>query len=64
MSVYGIYGRGRITVPGRFPYSFREAILVKVPRIGEVNVERLGQRRRVAQTETNPFSLTTPGSDH
>ena len=25
VSVYVIYGRGRITAPGRFPYSFRVA---------------------------------------
>ena len=61
------YGRGRITARGRFPYSFREACeLFKVPRIGLVKVERLGQRLnvptqvyRVAQT----FSLTVLGSD-
>ena len=32
-------------------------------RSQKVNVETLGQRRRVAQTEKKPFSLTTPGSD-
>ena len=67
-----VYGRGQITPPGRFPYSFREACeFFKVPRIGLVKIERLGQRlnvpiqgRRVAQTgDVRPFSLTTPGSD-
>ena len=68
ISVYGIYGRGRITTTGRFPYSFREAC--EFPCIGLVKVERLGQRlnvptqgRRVAQKGTKPFSLTAPGSD-
>ena len=67
----GIHGRGRITTPGRFPYSFQEACeFFKVPHNGLVKDERLGQRlniptqgRRVAQTGTKPFSLTTPGSD-
>ena len=71
ISVYGIYGWERITAPGRFPYSFREACeFFKVPRIGLVKVERLGQRlnfptqgRRVAQTGTKPFSLKALGSD-
>ena len=71
MSVYGIYGRGRITAPERFPYSFREACeFFKVPRIELMKVERLGQwlnvptqGRRVAQTGTQPFSLTAPGSN-
>ena len=56
---------------GRLPYSFREECeFFKVPRIGSVKVERLGQRlnvptqgRRVVQTGTKPFSLTAPGSD-
>ena len=58
-----IYGRGQITGPGRFPYSFREACeFFKVPHIGLVKVERLGQQlnvptqgQRVAQTGTQPF---------
>ena len=65
------YGRGQITAPGRFPYSFREACeIFRVPRIGLVKVERLGQwlniptqGRRVAQTGTKLFSLTAQGSD-
>ena len=69
--VYGIYRWGRITAPGRFPYSFREVCeFFKVPRIGLVKIERLGQRlnvptqgRRVAQTGTKSFSLTALGSD-
>ena len=41
------YGRGRITAPGRFPYSFREACeFFKVPRIGLVKVERLNPHPR------------------
>ena len=66
-----VYSRGRITAPGRFPYSFGEVCeFFKVPRIGLVNVERLGQRlnvptqgQRVAQTGTKPFSLMALGSD-
>ena len=42
------YGRGQVTAPGRFPYSFREACeFFKVPRIGLVKVGRLGQRLNV-----------------
>ena len=38
------YGRGQVTAPGRFPYSFREVCeFFKVPCIGLVKVERLGQ---------------------
>ena len=67
-----VYDRGgQITAPGKFPYSFREACeLFKVPRVELVKVERLGQRlnvptqgRRVAQTGTRPFSLTTQGCE-
>ena len=48
VSIYGIYGRGRITAPGRFPYSFREAReFFKEPRIGLVKIEILGQRLNV-----------------
>ena len=69
--VYMACGRGWITAPGIFPYSFREAHeFFKVPCIGLVKVERLGQRlnvptqgQRVAQTGTKPFSLTALGSD-
>ena len=46
ISVYGIYRKGRITAPGRFPYSFQEACeFFKVPCIWLVKVERLGQWR-------------------
>ena len=71
ISEYCIYGRGQVTAPGKFPHSFREACeFFKVPRMGLVKDERLGQwlsvptqGRREAQTGTKPFSLTMPGSD-
>ena len=52
-------------------YFFREACeFFKVPHIGLVKIERLGEQlniptqgQRVAQTETKSFSLTAPGSD-
>ena len=54
ISVYGIYGRGWITVPC--------IGLVKVERLGQwLNVPTQG--RRVAQTGTKPSSLMMPGSD-
>ena len=64
-------GTGTGHSAGRFPTLFREACeFFKVPRIGLVKDERLGQRlnvatqgRREAQTGTKTFSLTTPGSD-
>ena len=70
-SLISVYDRGQITALGRFPYSFREAWeFFKVPSIGLVKIERLGQRlnvptqgKRVAQTETKPFSFTALGSD-
>ena len=69
MSIYGIYGRGQVTAPGRFPYSFREVCeFFKVPCIGLVKVERLGQRLnvptqggRVAQTGDGPQLGIEPG---
>ena len=43
-----MHGRGQVTEPGRFPYSFREVCeFFKVPRIGLVKAERLGQRLNV-----------------
>ena len=44
-----ICGRGRITAPGRFlGYTFQEVCeFFKVPHIGLVKVERLGQRLNV-----------------
>ena len=56
---------------GDFPTLFKKCCgFFKVPRIGLVEVGRLGQRlnvptqgRRVAQTgDERPFSLTAPGS--
>ena len=71
IGVYGIYGRGWITAPGRFPYSFPEAFqFFKDSLIGLEKVERLSQQLNVptqehrgAQTRKRPFSLITPGSD-